>query len=239
MLIIPAIDLYNEKVVRFIKGDPTRSTIYSDNPLSIARKWQDEGAKILHVVDLSAALGEPDNADIVEHIIKEIDIDVEVGGGIRNVEKALRFKNAGAKRIIVGTKSLDDDFLKELLSALGQDKLAVSVDIKEGFVATKGWQEKSKLKPIEFIEKVAALGIKWVIYTDISKDGTLEGLNLKALKELSVFKGINFIASGGVSGMSDLKKVKAQLPFVWGVISGKALYDGKLSLPEAISFLGG
>jgi len=238
MLIIPAIDLYNEKVVRFIKGDPTRSTIYSDNPLSVARKWRDDGAKILHVVDLSAALGEPDNADIVEHIIKEIDVDVEVGGGIRNVEKALRFKNAGAKRIIVGTKSLDDDFLKELLGALGQDKLAVSVDIKEGFVATKGWQEKSKLKPIEFIEKLAALGIKWVIYTDISKDGTLEGLNLKALKELSAFKGINFIASGGVSGMSDLKKVKAELPFVWGVISGKALYDGKLSLPEAISFLG-
>jgi phosphoribosylformimino-5-aminoimidazole carboxamide ribotide isomerase len=239
MQIIPAIDLYNGKVVRFVKGDPTRSTIYSDNPLSVARRWQDDGAKVLHIVDLSAALGESDNADIVEHITREIDIDVEVGGGIRNIETALRFKNAGAKRIIVGTKSLEDNFLKELLSALGQDKLAVSVDIKEGFVATKGWQEKSKLKPIEFIEKLVALGIKWVIYTDISKDGTLEGLNFKALKELSVFKGINFIASGGVSGISDLKKVKEELPFVWGIISGKALYDGKLSLPEAVEFLGG
>lgn len=239
MQIIPAIDLYNGKVVRFVKGDPARSTIYSDNPLSVARRWQDDGAKVVHIVDLSAALGEPDNADIVEHITREIDIDVEVGGGIRNIERALRFKNAGAKRIIVGTKSLEDNFLKELLSALGQDKLAVSVDIKEGFVATKGWQEKSKLKPIEFIEKLVALGIKWVIYTDISKDGTLEGLNFKALKELSAFKGINFIASGGVSGISDLKKVKEELPFVWGIISGKALYDGKLSLPEAVEFLGG
>ncbi|MFA5272368.1 MAG: 1-(5-phosphoribosyl)-5-[(5-phosphoribosylamino)methylideneamino]imidazole-4-carboxamide isomerase [Candidatus Omnitrophota bacterium] len=238
MIIIPAIDLYNGKVVRFVKGDPVHSTIYSDNPLSVARRWQDDGAKVIHIVDLSAALGEPDNAATVEHIIREIDIDVEVGGGIRNIEKALRFKNAGAKRIIVGTKSLDDGFLKELLSVLGQDKLAVSVDIKDGFVATKGWQETSKFKPIEFIEKLVALGIKWVIYTDISKDGTLEGLNFKALKELSAFKGINFIASGGVSGISDLKKVKEDLSFVWGIISGKALYDGKLSLPEAVAFLG-
>lgn len=238
MLIIPAIDLYNGKVVRFIKGDPTRSTIYSDNPLSIARKWQDEGAKILHVVDLSAALGESDNVSIIEHIIKEINIDVEVGGGIRNVEKALTLKAFGAKRIIVGTKSLDDNFLTELLYALGKDGLAVSVDTKDGFVATKGWQETSKLKPIEFIEKLTSLGIKWVIYTDISKDGTLEGLNFKALKELSAFKGINFIASGGVSGISDLKKVKEEVPFIWGVISGKALYDGKLSLLEAIGVLG-
>ena len=255
MLIIPAIDLYNGKVVRFVRGEPSASTVYSSNPLDIARKWQDAGAKVLHVediarkwqdagakvlhvVDLSAALGESDNAAIVEHIIKEVDIDVEVGGGIRDLKKALRFKNAGAKRIIVGTKSLDDSFLKELLGALGNDALAVSVDTKDGFVALKGWQEKSKLKPMEFIEKLTALGIKWIIYTDISKDGTLEGLNFKALKELSGFNGVNFIASGGVSGISDLKKVKEELPFIWGIISGKALYDGKLNLSEANSLFG-
>ncbi len=236
-MIIPAIDLYDGKVVRFVKGSPAHSTTYSGNPVSIARKWKEEGARVLHIVDLSAALGESDNADIIEHIIKEIDIDIEVGGGIRDAGKALRFKRAGAKRIIVGTKSLDDNFLKEFLSALGKNALAVSVDTKDGFVATRGWQEKSKLKPIEFIEKIIALGIRWIIYTDISKDGTLEGLNFKALKELSVFKGVNFIASGGVSGLSDLKKVKEELPFIWGIISGKALYDNKLTFAEANSFL--
>lgn len=238
MLIIPAIDLYKGKVVRFVKGDPSRSTIYSDNPLSIARKWQNEGAKILHIVDLSAALGESDNTDIIEHIIKEIDIDMEVGGGIRDVRGALRFKKAGAKRIIVGTRSLEDKFLKELLSVLGKDRLAVSVDTKDGFVATHGWQDKSKLKSLEFIERLALSGIKWIIYTDISRDGTLEGLNFKALKGLSAFKGINFIVSGGVSSVNDLKKVKKELPFVWGIISGKALYDKKIDFKEALTALG-
>ncbi|MDD4955399.1 MAG: 1-(5-phosphoribosyl)-5-[(5-phosphoribosylamino)methylideneamino]imidazole-4-carboxamide isomerase [Candidatus Omnitrophica bacterium] len=238
MLIIPAIDLYKGKVVRFVKGDPVHSTVYSDDPLLAACNWVKEGAEVLHIVDLSAALGEADNADIIEQIIKEINVDIEVGGGIRDVKKALRFKKAGAKRIIVGTKSLEDKFLKELLSALGRDSLAVSVDTKEGFVATHGWQDKSKLKPIEFIEHLSLSGIKWVIYTDISRDGTLEGLNFKALKELAVFKDINFIASGGVSSLNDIKEVKDKLPFIWGIISGKALYDKKIDLKAAISILG-
>jgi phosphoribosylformimino-5-aminoimidazole carboxamide ribotide isomerase len=237
MLIIPAIDLYKGKVVRFVKGDPNRSTVYSDNPLDIARNWQEQGAKVLHIVDLSAALEEIDNAEIIEHIIKEIDIEVEVGGGIRDVEKALRFKEAGAERIIIGTKSLEDRFLKGLLNILGKDKLAVSVDVKDGLIAQRGWQEKSEVKPIEFIEKITLCGIKWVIYTDISRDGTLKGLNLEALKGLSVFKDINFIISGGVSNIDDLKMVKEQLPFVWGVICGKALYDKKIDLKAALSIL--
>jgi len=237
MLIIPAIDLYNGKVVRFVKGDPSRSTVYSDNPLSIARKWQDEGAKILHIVDLSAALGESDNSDIIEHIIKEIDIDIEVGGGIRDVGKASRFTNAGAKRIIVGTKSLDDNFIKSLTESVSIEKIAVGVDVKDGVVATKGWTEKSSLKPLSFIENIISKGIKWIIYTDISRDGTLEGVNLAALCELSRFKGVNFIASGGVSSLKDIKNLKKQLPFVWGCICGKALYDGKFTLKEAVSVL--
>jgi len=237
MLIIPAIDLYNGKVVRFVKGDPGRSTVYSDNPLSVARKWQSEGAKILHIVDLSAALGESDNADIIEHIIKEIDIDIEVGGGIRDIGKALRFIDAGAKRIIVGTKSLDDNFVKSLTESVSIEKIAVGVDVKDGVVATKGWTEKSSLEPLSFIENIISKGIKWIIYTDISRDGTLEGVNLAALCELSRFKGVNFIASGGVSSLEDIKNLKKQLPFVWGCICGKALYDGKFTLKEAVSIL--
>lgn len=237
MLIIPAIDLYNGKVVRFVKGSPSRSTVYSDDPLGIARKWKDEGAKILHIVDLSAALGESDNVDIIEHIIKEIDIDVEVGGGIREVGKALRFTNAGAKRIIVGTKSLDNNFIKSLTESVSIEKIAVGVDVKDGVVATKGWTEKSSLEPLSFIENIISKGIKWIIYTDISRDGTLAGVNLAALCELSRFKGVNFIASGGVSSLEDIKNLQKQLPFVWGCICGKALYDGKFTLKEAVSVL--
>lgn len=237
MLIIPAIDLHNGKVVRFIKGNPKNETVYSDNPLGVARKWQEEGAKIIHIVDLSAALGESDNLSIIEHIIKEIGIKVEVGGGMRDIDKAVKLVRKGVERIIVGTKSLDNVFLGKLLSALGPKRIAVSVDIKDGLVATKGWQEKSLFKPFDFMERIVERGIKWIIYTDISRDGTLKGVNVEALRGLSAFKGVNFIISGGVSGVSDLEKLKKEVPFVWGIISGKALYEGKLNLPEAISLL--
>jgi len=237
MLIIPAIDLYKGKVVRFVKGDPSRSTVYSDDPLNIACKWQNEGATILHIVDLSAALGESDNTDIIERIIKEIDIDVEVGGGIRDIDKAVKFASLGAERIVVGTKSLDDNFIKSLAANVSIEKIAVGVDVKEGMVATKGWKEKSPLEPLSFIKNIISKGIKWIIYTDISRDGTLEGVNLNALSALSQFKGVNFIASGGVSSLEDLNSLKKKLPFIWGCICGKALYDGKFTLKEAVSIL--
>ena len=239
MLIIPAIDLYNGKVVRFVKGDPSRSTIYSDNPLSVARKWQNEGAEVLHIVDLSAALGESDNADIIEHIIREIDIDVEVGGGIRDIDRAVKLVSLGAERIVVGTKSLDDNFIKSLTANVSIEKIAVGVDVKEGVVATKGWKEKTSLEPLIFIENIISKGIKWIIYTDISRDGTLQGVNLEALAQLSQFKGVNFIASGGISSLDDLKNLKKKLPFVWGCVCGKALYDDKFKLKEAIAVLKG
>ena len=239
MLIIPAIDLYNGKVVRFVKGDPSQSTVYSNNPLEIAKQWKEDGAKIIHVVDLSAALGEGDNLKSIETILKEVDIKVEVGGGIRSIDIAVKLISLGAERIVIGTKSLDDNFLKNLIASVDVEKIAVGVDVKEGRVATKGWKEKSVLEPMSFIENIISKGIKWIIYTDISRDGTLSGVNLAALSELSRFESINFIASGGVSSLEDLKNLKQKLPFVWGCICGKALYDGKFKLKEAISVLKG
>jgi len=237
MLIIPAIDLYNGKVVRFVKGDPLHSTVYSDKPLEIAKQWEKEGAKIIHVVDLSAALGEADNLKVIEAILKEVDIKVEVGGGIRDIDRAVKLASLGAERIVIGTKSLDDSFIKSLITRVSIEKIAVGVDVKDGVVATKGWKEKSSLEPLSFIENIISKGIKWIIYTDISRDGTLEGVNLAALCELSRFKGVNFIASGGVSSLEDIKNLKNKLPFVWGCICGKALYDGKFTLKEAVSVL--
>ena len=232
---IPAIDLYQGKVVRFLRGDPSHSKVYSQDPLAIACRWQDEGASILHVVDLSAALGEEDNLSIIAKIIKDTDVKIQVGGGIRDLAKAQDLISLGAERIVIGTKSLDDSFLGDLLSSLGPQKIAVGVDAVDSFVAIEGWQKKTKVKGSDFIAHLADKGIKWVIYTDISRDGTLGGPNMEALKQLGSFSQINFIASGGISSLNDLERIKQELPFIKGVIIGKALYENSFTLKEAIS----
>lgn len=235
MRIIPAIDLWEGKVVRLKKGDPAQSTVYSSEPLETARKWARAGAKLLHLVDLSAALGKKDNFDIIKKIIEEKIIKVEVGGGIRSLAKAQELIAVGAQRVIIGTKSLDEEFLKEMIISLGSDKVAVGVDIVEGCVAIEGWQKKTALKGIDFISHLRTIGVKWVICTDISRDGTLSGVNLKEIIGFSDFGNINFIVSGGVSSLEDLKKINEKAPFVWGVIIGKALYENKIDLKTAIS----
>ncbi len=240
MLIIPAIDLWEGKVVRLLKGNPAASTVYSDNPLEIAKGWKEKGAKFLHLVDLSAALGQENNLGVIIRILKEVDIEIEVGGGIRDIERAKKLISSGAKRIIVGTRSLEDKFLKGLIRAIGVKRIAVSVDVIDSVVAVKGWQEKTSLKALDFIKDLLGKGIKWIICTDISRDGTLEGLDLEPIKKLTEFsaksrfifgsKGANIIISGGVSSLDDIKKIKQETPFVWGVIVGKAFYEGKIDL---------
>lgn len=234
MLVIPAIDLYRGGVVRFLRGDPSSSKVYSNDPLEVARRWSQEGAKVLHLVDLSAALGQSDNLEIIAKIIKEVDCKIEVGGGIRDLAKAQDLISLGAERIVIGTKSLDDNFLKEVLVSLGREKVAVGVDAIDSYVAIEGWQKKTKVKSSEFIEGLQAKGVKWVIYTDISRDGTLEGPNITALHQLVSFSGINFIASGGVASLEDIKKLQKEVPFLKAVIVGKALYEGNIELTEAI-----
>ncbi len=234
MLVIPAIDLWEGKVVRLLKGNPADSTVYSDNPLQVAGEWKRKGAELLHLVDLSAALGQEDNSRIIAKILEEVDIKVEVGGGIRDTEKAKELISLGAQRIIVGTKSLEDKFLKDLIRTVGLERVAVSVDTIGSKVAVKGWQEKTSLEAIDFIKSLTEKGVKWIIYTDISRDGTLEGLNLEPVKEFSSFSApareTNIIISGGVSSPQDIKKIKEETPFIWGVIVGKALYEGRIDL---------
>jgi len=238
MLVIPAIDLWEGKIVRLLKGNPADSTVYSDNPLRVAGEWKAKGAELLHLVDLSAALGQEDNSDIIAKILGEVDIKVEVGGGIRDIARAKKLISLGAQRIIVGTKSLEGKFLKDLIRAVGVERIAVSVDTIGSKVAVKGWQEKTSLEALDFIKSLIEKGIKWIIYTDISRDGTLEGLNLEPVKEFSSFSArgatksgeVNIIISGGVSSPEDIKRIKEETPFIWGVIVGKALYEGRIDL---------
>ena len=230
MIIIPAIDLYQGKVVRLTKGDPARSKIYSDDPLAMARRWESEGSGFLHLVDLSAALGEGDNLKIIKEIVKTLNIKTEVGGGIRDLDKAKELILAGVERIIVGTRSLDEDFLDALLKTLGQDRVAVGVDVLGSCLAVEGWKKKTDLKDSDFLSSLQSRGVKWIIYTDISRDGTLQGANYKKISSLAEFKGMNIIFSGGVSSAYDLEKIKENAPFLWGVIVGKALYEGRISL---------
>jgi phosphoribosylformimino-5-aminoimidazole carboxamide ribotide isomerase len=235
MLIIPAIDLYQGKVVRLFKGDINRSKVYSDNPLGVARQWEAQGAKFLHLVDLSAAFEQGDNLAAIKSIIKSLKIKVEVGGGIRDLRKAKALISLGVERVIIGTKGLDDNFLTQALKAVGAEKLAVSVDVKDSFVAVCGWQEKTTVTYLEFIDHLKKKGIKWIIHTDISRDGTLKGVDLEILKQLSVYKDINLIISGGISSLEDIKNIKKQVPLVWGIILGKALYEAEVSLCQANS----
>jgi phosphoribosylformimino-5-aminoimidazole carboxamide ribotide isomerase len=237
MLVIPAIDLWQGKVVRLKRGDPQFLTEYSKDPLAIARKWASAGAQLLHVVDLSAAFGKGDNLEIIKEIIQEKIIKMEIGGGIRSLEKARELISAGAERVIIGTKSLDEDFLDSIISSLGSEKVAVGVDVLGTTVAVDGWRQKTTLSGIEFIRFLKNKGIKWVIYTDISKDGMLSGIDAEEVDKFAEFKDMNFILSGGVASIDDLVTIKQKASFIQGVIVGKALYEGKIDLAEAITLV--
>lgn len=237
MLIIPAVDLYDGKVVRLTKGDPSRSKAYSDNPVEAAKKWESQGAKLLHAVDLSAALGKSSNSKIIKDILKAVNIDVEVGGGIRDIETAKDYIDAGAARVVIGTKGLDEDFLNNLTRKLGKEKVAVGVDVIDSRIAIEGWKVTTDFDGLDFIAYLQLKGIQWVVYTDISRDGTLSGVNYEQIQKLSVYNGINIIFAGGISSLQDLKQIKENAPFIKGVISGKAVYEGKINLKDAISLL--
>lgn len=237
MLIIPAIDIMDGKVVRLERGDADKKTVYSNDPVGIARKWQDAGAKWLHLVDLDGALsGIYKNLDIIERIVKAVDADIELGGGIRTKKSLRQGIELGASRVVLGTKATEDEeFVKEALSEFG-DKIAIAIDSKGGFVSARGWVHSTKLTPVKLANKMQSIGIRTLIFTDISRDGMLSGPNLKAIKELlNAVDNVDIIASGGISCLNDILKLKRLEPSgLCGVIVGKALYEGKLSLKEAI-----
>ena len=233
MNIFPAIDLYDGKAVRLFKGDYNQMTVYSNEPLEVARKFEAAGAKFLHLVDLEGAkVGKPANLDTIKKIVDNTDLFTEVGGGIRNIEIAKAYIDSGVNRIILGTAAVEnEDFLKEAIALFG-DKVAVGVDLKDGFVAIKGWTEKSTISADDFLSKMESLGVKTVICTDISRDGAMQGSNNALYKELGEKYNIDLIASGGVSTIDDIKALTEMN--LYGAIIGKAYYIGAIDLKEAI-----
>ena len=233
MNIFPAIDLYEHKAVRLFKGDYAEMTVYSDNPVEIARDFEAKGAKFIHIVDLEGAKnGDTPNFDTVKEIAQNTGLFCELGGGIRSLDTVEKYLNAGLDRVILGTAAVtDEEFLRAAVEKYG-DKIAVGVDIKDGFVAVKGWTEKSEYSCFDFCEKMREIGVKTLICTDISRDGAMKGTNRQLYKELSEKFDMNITASGGVSSIDDIKALR-QLD-LYGAIIGKAYYIGAIDLCEAL-----
>jgi phosphoribosylformimino-5-aminoimidazole carboxamide ribotide isomerase len=231
MRIIPAIDLMEGKVVRLYKGDPDKKTIYSDNPLEIAKKWESAGADMIHLVDLDATLGSGSNFDLLKNIAKSVKIPVQVAGGLRNeeiIEEALKF----ATRVVIGTLAFKDhNTALKLVQRYGSEKLVISVDHNDGLIVINGWQETTKTPLIEAVKHFKQLGFSEYLSTSIVRDGTLQGPDLEPLKRINKIDGINLIVSGGISNIDDVIKVKELDPF--GVILGKALYENQVTIEEA------
>ncbi len=234
MYLFPAIDLIGGQAVRLVKGDYSQKTVYSNSPLEVAKSFYDAGAEYLHVVDLDGAKsGNTDNISVIADIIKESGLKVEVGGGIRSEDVIKKYIDAGVYRVILGTVAVENpDFCREMTQKYGE-KIAVGVDIKDGFVAIKGWTETANKTCFEFCKELEEMGVKTVICTDISKDGLLSGTNLELYRELQGKFNIDFTASGGVTSLDD---VKALMEIgVYGAILGKALYTGNIDLKEAVA----
>ena len=233
MRIFPAIDLYEGKAVRLLKGDYNALTVYSENPIEIAKDFESQGATELHTVDLEGARdGGTPNIDIIKSFVENTSLNVEVGGGIRSMDTVKAYLDAGVRRVILGTAAVTDEaFLKEAVETYG-DKIAVGADIKDGVVAIKGWVEKSEYTTFDFFEKMQKIGVSTVICTDISKDGAMQGTNRQLYKELSERFNVNIIASGGVSSLDDVKALNEMDLF--GAIIGKAYYTGAIKISDAL-----
>lgn len=233
MIILPAIDLLGRKAVRLLKGDYNQVTVYSDSPLEVAEKFKSLGATHIHMVDLDGAkYGTAPNMDIVAEVAEKTGLFIEIGGGIRSMETVKKYIDAGISRVILGTAAIcDEDFLKEAVKAYGE-KIAVGADVKDGKIAVKGWLEQSDVTLDEFFLKMQDLGVKNIICTDISRDGAMRGTNLELYRELSAKYSLDITASGGVSSIEDVKRLRKMN--LYGAIIGKAYYTGAVDLKEAI-----
>ena len=233
MILFPAIDLYDGKAVRLLKGDYAQMTVYSHNPVEIARDFESQGAKCVHLVDLEGAKdGTTPNLEIVEQIAADTKLFTEIGGGIRNMETVKTYLENGVDRVILGTAAVNDEaFLKAAVAQYG-NRIAVGVDVKDGFVAIKGWTENSQYSCFDFCGKMVDLGVEYLICTDISKDGAMQGTNRELYRELSQKFAVNITASGGVSTLEDIVALRDMN--LYGAIVGKAYYTGAISLQEAL-----
>lgn len=233
MLLFPAIDLYEGKAVRLYKGDYNQLTVYNDDPAEVGKAFAAAGAKHIHIVDLEGAKsGTTPNLETVVRIKRESGLFCEIGGGVRNMEVVRTYMEAGLDRVILGTAAVENPaFVREAVAAYGE-KIAVGVDLKDGYVAVKGWTEKSTLDAMTFCAQMQDIGVKTLIVTDISKDGAMQGTNHNLYGQLqTAFPALQFVASGGVSSMEDVRRLAdADL---YGAIIGKAYYIGAINLKEA------
>ncbi len=231
MIIFPAIDIKDGKCVRLKQGDFKETTIYNEDPIEVSKEWEGKGAKYIHLVDLDGALsGMPKNIKIIEEIIKNIHIPIQIGGGIRNEGCVQILLEKGVSRIILGSAALKNkELLKELVKNY-TDKIAVSVDAKNGFVAVDGWTKISNIKSIDFVKELEEIGVKTIVYTDIAKDGMMQGPNFEIYEILKNNIRVDIIASGGIRTLEDILKIKEM--GLYGCIVGKALYNKNISMEE-------
>jgi phosphoribosylformimino-5-aminoimidazole carboxamide ribotide isomerase len=236
MLIIPAIDLKDGQCVRLTQGNMHQATVYSNDPAAMARHWQDQGAHLLHVVDLNGAFeGEPKNLSHIEAIVNAVSIPVQVGGGIRSLDTVRMYLGAGAKRVVMGTTALTNRHLVEEILEVFPERVVVAIDAKNGLVATDGWKTVTGITAREAIVSLSGLALAAVIYTDIAKDGMMAGPNILSLKLIADASPVPVIASGGISSLDDIAAIKALGPKIEGIILGKALYEGVIDLKQAIA----
>jgi phosphoribosylformimino-5-aminoimidazole carboxamide ribotide isomerase len=240
MDVIPAIDLLEGRCVRLFQGDYEQSQIFNENPVEVARQWEAEGATRLHLVDLDGAkAGKPENWQAIAAIAQAVSLPIQVGGGLRDAQRVSALFDLGVQYAILGTVAVEKPELVAQLCAKFPGQIIVGIDAREGKVATRGWLETSEVMAVELAQRMSEMGAAAIVYTDIKRDGTLQGPNMEALRELAIAIKTPVIASGGVSSVSDLLKLLSLVPSgVSGVIVGKALYTGDVSLKEAIRAVG-
>ncbi|ASC70887.1 1-(5-phosphoribosyl)-5-[(5-phosphoribosylamino)methylideneamino] imidazole-4-carboxamide isomerase [Halomicronema hongdechloris C2206] len=240
MDVIPAIDLLDGRCVRLYQGDYDRSQVFNEDPVAVAKQWVEQGATRLHLVDLDGAkLGQPQNWRALEAIVEAVEVPVQVGGGLRHRQQVADLFELGVRYAILGTVAVEQPQLVGELSREFCDRIIVGIDARNGKVATRGWLETSEIDALELAQQMTTQGAAAIIYTDIQRDGTLQGPNLEALRAVATAVAIPVIASGGVSSLRDLLKLLTLEPSgVAGVIIGKALYTGDISLKEAVRAIG-
>lgn len=237
MIIFPAIDLRNGRCVRLVEGRLENETVFSDDPAAMARQWAEQGAAWLHLVDLDGAFaGTPQNLAVVKAIVDAVDIPVQLGGGIRSLETIAEVLETGVSRVILGTSSVSQpEMVAEAVRRFGAERIVVGIDARDGKVALQGWVEKTEIGAIDLAQQMESLGIKHIIFTDIARDGKLQGPNLASIEEMAKALHIGVIASGGVSRIEDIQALKKlESTGVEGVIVGKAIYTGAVKLAEAL-----
>ncbi|MBK6796703.1 MAG: 1-(5-phosphoribosyl)-5-[(5-phosphoribosylamino)methylideneamino]imidazole-4-carboxamide isomerase [Acidobacteria bacterium] len=237
MIIIPAIDLRGGRCVRLTQGQATAETVYSQNPVVVAKRWCDEGAEILHIVNLDAALSNDDERTLkaLERILYEVNIPVQFGGGVRSLDDVRRLDELGATRIVIGTTAIENPvLLSHIIDEFGST-IVVGIDARDGKVALRGWEKISNIEAVDLALKVSEMGVERIVYTDISRDGMLSGINLEATRQIAETSGVKVTASGGVASLDDIYAVKELEQYgVDSLIIGKALYEGVFTLEEAL-----